>query len=160
MSRAPVRRTDQIGPSSHQNQYCRGVLVSNWAEERLLDIERTQGKPPQIKMESTYQQSFISPAIKAAGASLAPPPLMRAPDAGQHLLLGHAAGDKAAATIAPKQVDALQKKQLRWKQERDPDFARHGVPQMVQSTFEPVRVKAPHFVQDFSDTPTLLRLRL
>lgn len=189
------RRGDQIGPSSHTNSYCRGVLVSNWSEERLLDIERTQSKPAPVKMESTYSTSFANPAVKADGASLAPPPLCKAPDAGQHLLLGHSSsssnqnnnnnsvsikkknsstymvqttighqeevpsGSGNNSTMPIKKVDTLQAKQMKWKQERDPDFARHGIPQMAQVQHEKVRSKAPHFVQDFSEDPTILRLR-
>ena len=60
-----IRRTDQIGPSSHQNQFCRGVLVGNWAEERLLDNERIQSKPQSLKLESTFQAAFMNPAVAA-----------------------------------------------------------------------------------------------
>ena len=201
-----LRRTGQIGPSSHTNQYCRGVLNGNWAEERLLDIERTQNKPAPIPLETTYGGSFVNPRVKADGASLAPPPLMKAPDAGQNLLLGHsqqhnnnnntnniskktmndnriqtqigssysfdnnnnnnnnttastATTARSNPTMPIKKVDALQAKQQRWKQERDPDFARHGVPQLAEVQHERVRSKAPHFVNNFADDPTLLGLR-
>lgn len=202
-SKMALRRTDQIGPSSHQNQYCRGVLCGNWMEERLLDIERAQTKPTPVPLETTYGTSFVNPAITADGASLAPPPLMKAPDAGQHLLLGHNSSSSAAAMNASasnttkkrnsplyndsictsvnqnyhqqqqsmssstagaasmpmKKVDALQAKRTKWQQERDPDFARNGVPQLAQTTHEPIRAKAPHFVHNFSSDPTHLGLR-
>lgn len=171
-----VRRQDTIGASGSVSSYNHKVLVGNYYEERLLADERTQAKPVPVKLESTYGTSFSDPAVRAAGASLAPPPLLKAPDAGQNLLLGQAhqassggatAGRRAVQSKCPvavagmpaKTVDALQRKQMQWKQERDPDFSRAGVPPMHEVVKQPVRVKAPHFVHSFSEDPTLLGLR-
>ncbi len=168
-----LRRTDQIGPSGHVASYCSAVKIGNWAEERLL-IEATNKPQPVFKLESTAQASYSDPALRAAGASLKPPSLCRAADAGQNLLLGHAKppgaaaptngrraprGPVAVAGMPPKQVDALQKKQQRWAQERDCDFSRGGVPPVLVQEKVQVRVKAPHFVHQFSDDPSVLQLR-
>ena len=117
--------TEQIGPSSHKNEFRNGVLVGNWAEDRLPKAGGTLGGsdgttlPP---LGSTYSAQF-------ADKSRAVPsqPMHKAPDMGRALLFGHnpsrdGTAAPAGAEMPHKEVSRFQAKRSEWKRETDPDF--------------------------------------
>jgi hypothetical protein len=109
-------RTEQIGPSSHKNEYNNGVLVSNWSEDRFKSTNGVEAKGAMASATS-YQSDF-------AGGSKGRRTMTRAPDLGCDLLFGHSATPAAAAAVSalpPKQVSAIQKKRDEWKRDVDPD---------------------------------------
>lgn len=118
-------RTEQIGPSSHKNEFRSGVLVGNWAEERL---PRQAGSMPGSVPDSTLPPIGTTYGSQFADKSKQVPTLTmgRVPDMGGQLLFGHSAtskADKKLADQAPqtKTIDRFQAKRRQWQEENDPD---------------------------------------
>lgn len=91
-------RTEQIGPSSHKNEYRAGVLVGNWQEARvdatdlgaggvatsILAVGSVAAAP--FKPTTTYGSDF------AHGSTPSVRGMIRAPDLAKELLLGQSSG--------------------------------------------------------------------
>jgi hypothetical protein len=85
-SQRPLK-TEQIGPSSHKNEYHVGVLHGNWAEERNAFGRHANG-PVRFEGASTTKNAYPAPSagdIKAAQG----PQLQMAGEAPRQLLFGH-----------------------------------------------------------------------
>lgn len=110
---------DNIGPSSHKNNYTCGVLLGNWLEERIPKDSTSssfKSNGPWSFPASTTKTHFVA-------KSVIPRTMNRQPDMGRDLLFGQATDGSATQTEAnpSKTIDALQKKRAQWRQERDPD---------------------------------------
>lgn len=126
--------TEQIGPSSHKNEYRNGVLVGNWAEDRLprstnlIGTVTSESSPAATSLpplSSTYKAQFSDKS------KLVPTqPMMKAPDLGRGLLFGHngpSRGNHSASaveSVPPKEVARFQEKRAEWRDVKDPDAAR------------------------------------
>ena len=103
-------KTEQIGPSSHKNEYRTGVLVGNWLEERLPKVDPAPAPMP----KPTTASEFVT-------KSVAPRHLVRAPDAGRDLLFGHSTSSHVGAAKPEPVIPKFQKKRQEWAVDRDPD---------------------------------------
>jgi hypothetical protein len=111
-------KTEQIGPSSHKNEYRTGVLVGNWLEERLPKIDPSPGPWPQPTSRGEFGPKTTAPRH-----------LIRAPDAGRDLLFGHSSSLHSSGSATPtptlnpinRQIPRFQQKRKDWAVDRDPD---------------------------------------
>eukprot|EP00672_Neobodo_designis_P027837 CAMPEP_0174827224 /NCGR_PEP_ID=MMETSP1114-20130205/560_1 /TAXON_ID=312471 /ORGANISM="Neobodo designis, Strain CCAP 1951/1" /LENGTH=199 /DNA_ID=CAMNT_0016060833 /DNA_START=70 /DNA_END=669 /DNA_ORIENTATION=+ len=117
--------TEQIGPSSHKNEYRNGVLNGNWAEDRIPKTGGTLGTndgtalPP---IGSTYTAQFADKS-KAVPAQ----PMHKTPDMGRSLLFGHNPSRDPTSVppgseVPKKEVARFQEKRNAWRRDTDPDF--------------------------------------
>ena len=117
-------RTEQIGPSSHKNEYRNGVLNGNWQEERY------KGEVPEDTtrhvLSSSYKGDFGG-SVKVPQGAGGPAAMHRAPDLGRELLFGHstkpARGEPAPVGAVKKNLPKLEAKKAEWKKAQDPDAA-------------------------------------
>ena len=135
-------RTEQVGPSSHQNEYHVGVLQGNWVEERIAFGQ--QAVP--VKLDSlTVSRASYQPPPK--GGHIKDPPV-RQNETPRHLLFGHGtdlqvtsfatvaelsfADTTAADNTIPKggalgataasRSNLVAKKKAKWQEDNDPDL--------------------------------------
>ena len=97
-SQRPLK-TEQIGPSSHKNEYHVGVLEGNWQEERHAFGRHAQG-PQKFDGRTVMRDSF--PRRSEANYKAAVPPTAPgAAEAPRELLFGHGKGPvKSMLTVA------------------------------------------------------------
>eukprot|EP00759_Apiculatamorpha_spiralis_P023083 PhF_6_TR26985/c0_g1_i2/m.39384 len=110
-------RTEQIGPSSHKNEYRSGVLIGEWAEVKTGgSVQTVQSK---LQTRTIYRNSFY-------GMNNTEPALYAKPkEYSKDILFGHA-DDSVTTTTSngATQKSLMERKQAEWESVRDPDFAR------------------------------------
>jgi hypothetical protein len=115
-------RTEQIGPSSHKNEFRSGVLVGNWSEDRLPRATGLGGAPSDNlpPLGSTHSQQFTDKSRAVPSQTM-----QKTPDMGRELMFGHnphGAPTAASETnVPPKEVKRFQEKRAAWREEVDPD---------------------------------------
>ena len=109
--------TDQVGPSTHQNSYNKGVLLGNWYEERIPKNE-AGGSPNASVGKHEWPQSTSQ--ADYGPKRVAPRPMLVAPDLGRQLLFGQ---DATVSSVPSKTVAGLQAKQAMWRAQNNPDNA-------------------------------------
>eukprot|EP01059_Diplonema_ambulator_P020101 TRINITY_DN33793_c0_g1_i1.p1 TRINITY_DN33793_c0_g1~~TRINITY_DN33793_c0_g1_i1.p1 ORF type:complete len:178 (+),score=26.54 TRINITY_DN33793_c0_g1_i1:47-535(+) len=136
MSRAPYLhpsqrnlKNDQVGPSSHQNEYHVGVLQGNWVEERVVYNQR----PQNVKLDC-LTVSRASYQNHGPGVEKAVPVSQH--ETSRHLLFGHGTDltqtdFSTTSSIAythtscpdtiPQSNSLLAKKRAQWVVENDPE---------------------------------------
>jgi hypothetical protein len=79
-------RTEQIGPSSHKNEFRSGVLVGNWSEDRLPRAAGLGGAPSDKlpPLGSTHSQQFTDKSRAVPTQTM-----QKTPDMGRELMFGH-----------------------------------------------------------------------
>ena len=120
-------RTEQIGPSSHKNEYRNGVLCGNWQEERYKgDNAHDATKHVPGALHTSYKKDFGGDARVPEGAA-GPAAMHRTPDLGRELLFGHSAkaarGEPPATGPVLKGLPKLEAKKAQWKADVNPDSA-------------------------------------
>ena len=98
--------TEQVGPSTHQNSYNKGVLLGNWFEDRMPPSSVAAHEWPQSTAKGDFTKKMVRPRD-----------MMVPPDLGRQLLFDQQSGHG----LPSKKVDSLQKKQSEWKKQNDPD---------------------------------------
>jgi hypothetical protein len=81
-----VLKTEQIGPSSHRNQYHVGVLDGNWFEERTT-FGASSSRGSFFNAASTHRVSY--PPRTSAEIAQSRPPAAVVPEAPRELMFGH-----------------------------------------------------------------------
>ena len=117
--------TEQIGPSSHKNEFRNGVLVGNWFEDRLprapgASLTGSSDGTALPPLTTTHQAQFYD-KTRAVPSQ----PMQKTPDMGRSLLFGHSpsgAPVPESAHMPEKQVDRFQSKRATWRRETDPDL--------------------------------------
>jgi hypothetical protein len=80
-------KTEQIGPSSHKNEYHVGVLHGNWAEERQAFGRQASG-PQKFEGRSTTKDTY-PPRVGADFKTAQAPQMSLLYEAPRQLLFGH-----------------------------------------------------------------------
>lgn len=108
-------KTEQIGPSSHKNEFQKGVLVGNWYEDRI--------PPPSHEELPFYAETTRD--VEFGAKCTESRRMERAADLPRELLFGHTSStirDKDAIPAKPLPVlKAADLKRQTWKNDLDPD---------------------------------------
>eukprot|EP01063_Lacrimia_lanifica_P039516 TRINITY_DN8696_c0_g4_i1.p2 TRINITY_DN8696_c0_g4~~TRINITY_DN8696_c0_g4_i1.p2 ORF type:complete len:134 (+),score=59.62 TRINITY_DN8696_c0_g4_i1:91-492(+) len=105
-------KSEQVGPSSHTNEYHVGVLQGNWVEERRAIVQN----PVDTKLDSmtvsraSYQKPRAGEVVKTKPVSQNETP--------RNLLFGHGT-DKIGD--AGQRSALVEKKRADWNNENDPE---------------------------------------
>ena len=107
-------RTEQIGPSSHKNEFRPGVLIGDWNEAKTAaNVISVQ---PKLQTRTINRNSYY-------GIPADPALFSRPQEYTRDLLFGHSGFD-ATAHPQSENLTRTEKKKQEWERMRDPDVFR------------------------------------